>query len=162
MIIALPLAGGYPMRLCERHRRHLERGLALRGLSHLRKDDARRALFNALLESDDAAAFDPLVGAVFAIVARALHDGGFHLLGSDGGGAEYCPLCEAERLRDLSLAENWLDGACDDQLAKARRLGLVAPEWAITVLSEAQARDMVAAGLLQDGDYLISGPLPLA
>jgi len=48
-------------------------------------------------------------------------------MGAKEDGTPYCPLCEVEKNTDIK-AETWITYAADEQLEKARRLGLLPGE----------------------------------
>lgn len=106
------------MKICQQHWDKLRRAIEDRGMTHLVSSSSSQAvvsLANQLKGTDTAADFDPLMNATGAIYATYVADAGLDSMMGDK-----CPLCEVG-----GLAGNWINGACDDQLSRARKLGLV-------------------------------------
>ena len=71
-----------------------------------------------------ASVFDPLMNANFAIWSNALAAGGMYLMARKRIGSEYCPICESEAHGGYP-AEWWISHAADEQLDKAKQMGLI-------------------------------------
>lgn len=69
-------------------------------------------------------AFEPLLSANFAIMNNAIAAAGYYLMGQRPGGGLYCPMCESEAHGGHPAAW-WISHAVDEQVAKARELGLL-------------------------------------
>ena len=104
--------------MCQAHWSDLRTALDERGLTHLISTSAENLVER--MESKEDQGFDPLFSASIEIMAAALRDGGLALLQSDK-----CPLCEAEK-SVRGLANDWIEGCSDDQLRRAKELGLAA------------------------------------
>jgi hypothetical protein len=112
------------MKMCTEHWAKLRKAIDDRGLGHL-VAKSREAAMETIVrmvegDGDPKRDFDPLMEANWAIFSAALHDGGLALLAK-----ECCPLCVCEESK-TGLADNWIEGASDDQLERARQLGLTA------------------------------------
>lgn len=111
------------MRICPEHWSALRNAIEQRGLSSFVARDAREAFDSLVRQLEDKAGpvadFDPLMGAHWAIVGQFTKDIGLAAFVGD-----LCPLCEVDKSA-TGRADNWINGASDDQLAYARNLGLV-------------------------------------
>jgi hypothetical protein len=108
------------MRMCAEHWADLRSAIDERGLPGLvhQSGEAAFSIKLQLRSESGKPDFDPLLNANFAIYATFLQEAGLSgLIGS------VCPLCEVER-GQAGLAANWINGAADDQLQRARQLGL--------------------------------------
>jgi hypothetical protein len=111
------------MKICEAHWSTLRTAIEERGLMPFvsRSQEEAQAVLSRMAAGpfeDDV--FEPLLGANFAIAAAAIEDGGLIVMAGDG----VCPLCEVAK-QSTALAMEWITGAADDQLARARELGVV-------------------------------------
>jgi hypothetical protein len=107
--------------MCADHWAALRKAIDDRGLTPLVARSGEEAMASTVrqLEGQDTKAdFDPLMNANWAIFGAFLHDTGIAGLSFEG-----CPLCEVQK--GSGLAEDWINGAADDQLTAARDLGLV-------------------------------------
>jgi hypothetical protein len=75
---------------------------------------------------EKAAGFEPLANANFAIWNNALGLGGLYLMGTDEQGNPFCPICEAVK-NGVHDSAWWINSAADEQLERARELGLLPP-----------------------------------
>jgi hypothetical protein len=114
------------MKICQQHWDRLRLEIDNRGLTHLIAGSSEdvmgiveRSLDGTFNTKDD---FDPLLMANMLIWRASLEAGGMYLLSGDENGEPYCPLCELVK-NDGDL-DDWVNGACDDSLDEARRLGL--------------------------------------
>lgn len=115
------------MKMCADHWKDLKEAIDARGLSGF-IGDAKRAhqIMVDSIESPHAeAAFDPLLNANFAIWSNATRLGGLYMMTQKPDGYEYCPVCEWRA--HLPEAVDPIVAAADEQLEKARSLGLVPP-----------------------------------
>ena len=112
------------MKVCGEHIRGLKKALEDRGLWRFVAVDIREANRRARALSEHGLSketYDPMMGAVFQVAVQAVHRLGEVLC---------CPLCEVNRRNPIvpgsvTAADHWIQGACDDQLAVARRIGLM-------------------------------------
>lgn len=117
------------MNLCQQHWNGLRQAIDDRGLSHLVSRDGEelvRRITQPEPETAEAAGFDPLMGAYMAILTNALEHGGSYLLANNEASTDghYCAICEAEK-HGGRPASWWYEHAADEQLERARELGLV-------------------------------------
>lgn len=130
------------MKICPDHWARLRAAIDERGLSHLvarsgkeatdrivaqleHSVEHRESLRDAMRKQDEAASFDPLLGANFAIFSNALEAGGLYLMTPDEQGQPRCPLCELAKHVNPVAVDEWLRLSADGALEKARELGLV-------------------------------------
>jgi hypothetical protein len=109
------------MKMCQEHWDALRKSLADRELDKLGPQTAEELSASMQRQVDGKATnddFSPLMNAHTAIISAYLHT-----VGMEAFEGEKCPLCEADK--HANLAANWIAGACDDQLAAAREMGLV-------------------------------------
>lgn len=112
------------MQMCKDHWNKLREAISSRGMDHLVAKSGKSAMGSLVAQLEGTATkanFDPLMNANWAIVSAYLRD-----VGLAGMVGDKCPLCEVEGGKD-GLADNWIDGACNDQLASARKIGLMPP-----------------------------------
>lgn len=112
------------MKCCQDHWDKLRRAVKDSGMDHLvaqSGEAAAESLVRQLKGNSDNRDFDPLMGANWAIMAAYTRD-----VGLAGMFSDVCPLCEVERSK-AGLAENWINGAVEDQLSAARSIGLMPP-----------------------------------
>ena len=116
------------MKLCRPHWEQLKAAIAELGMMHLVAESGKIASerITAQLENKDHG-FDPLMNANFAIWTNALELGGKYLMWNDENGNPYCPICESEKHKGND-AEWWIKNASEEQLARARSLGLMPPD----------------------------------
>jgi hypothetical protein len=110
------------MKICADHWLHLRAAIEERGLAKFvaRSGEDALAVITARLHGvEPTTAFEPLMNANFAIWARYTEGVGMDALAFEG-----CPLCEVEAFH-TGLAQDWIDGSAEDQLAHARHIGLV-------------------------------------
>lgn len=113
---------GGVMKMCQQHWVALRAAIDARGLSHLIAKNGEAAVEKTLGELQGQAeseTYDPLLSAYFAIMGNALEMGGMYLLTGD-----FCPICESEA-HGVHPAEWWFTHAADEQLQRAKELGLV-------------------------------------
>lgn len=113
------------MKMCQSHWDDLKIALELRGLMGLvakNGDVAMSQMVDQLNGEEGPESYDPLMAANFAIWGNALRLGGLYLMAEK----DLCPICESEK-NDAYPAEWWITNAADEQLARARKLGLVPP-----------------------------------
>jgi len=116
------------MKFCQPHWDELRKAIDDRGLSGLVAGDgikAAAAMERELKGMSEPGDYDPLMSAHWAITSAALEAGGLYLMGDNPEGAEYCPLCEAEKQGGSGTASDWITGCCDAQLKHAREQKLV-------------------------------------
>lgn len=114
------------MKICETHWSALKQAIDDRGLSGLVSKDGHVAVEKAegQLQGDVSRdTFDPLMNANFAIWSNGLRAGGLYLMGQKDDGTHYCPICESEA-HGGQPADWWINSAADEQLERARALGL--------------------------------------
>ena len=109
------------MKMCATHWTALRAKIDERGLGHLVARSGKEAVEVLSRQADGiatAAAFDPLMGANFAIFYQYTKDVGLAAFEGDK-----CPLCEVEKSGE-GRAQNWIDGSTQDQLdmIRAKRL----------------------------------------
>lgn len=110
------------MQMCQAHWDALRKAIDDRGLTPLVAKSGEAAMESIKREIEgesDKSDFDPLMGAHWAISGQYLKD-----VGLAGMSGDKCPLCEVEK-SGAGRAQNWIDGASEDQLACARHFGLV-------------------------------------
>lgn len=110
------------MRICEKHWDMLRTAIDERGLSKFVSRDGQAAAEKIKAQMQRQApeeTFDPLLAANISIWSNALEIGGMYLLSGD-----YCPICESEA-HGSHPGDWWINHAADDQLNKAREMGLV-------------------------------------
>lgn len=110
------------MKMCQAHWDALRAAIEERGLMKFvaRSGQAvTEKIKGQLVGQADKETFEPLMAANMAIWSNALERGGLYLLQGD-----YCPICESEK-HGSHPAEWWINHAADDQLEKARNLGLL-------------------------------------
>ena len=110
------------MQLCSNHWADLRKAIDTVGLSQFVSSSGKAAAEKIQLElqSEENKTFDPLLAANFAIWSNALEMGGLYLMTGD-----YCPICESVK-HNGPPADFWINNAVNEQLEKAKRLGLVA------------------------------------
>jgi hypothetical protein len=109
------------MKICKDHWSDMRQAVTDRGLEHLVAKSGEAAFENVKRElagQADKSNFDPLMASQWAIFNAFLRDAGVAGIAFDG-----CPLCEVDK-QQAGLAEDWIEGSADDQLAHAQRLGL--------------------------------------
>lgn len=119
------------MQFCPVHWLQLRAAIEDRGMSHLVATSgeeasaaAQRHLDGTAHELDD---FDPLMNAHWAIINNALQNGGTYLMFPDDEGNDRCPLCELDKhYPGEDAVATWVGYATDEQLNRARELGLIA------------------------------------
>lgn len=118
------------MTFCNPHWAGLRQALDDRGLTPLvaKNGQACRQKMNRQLsgEGETAETFEPLIQASMAIIGNAIQAGGPYPLTVKADGSEYCPICESEANGGYPAAW-WFDNAADEQLRRARGLGLLPP-----------------------------------
>lgn len=110
------------MRMCQQHWNALRAAIEERGLSSFVSKDGQTAIDRTVDDLHGAPTkqtFDPLLGANFAIWSNALDQGGLYLMQGD-----CCPICESVK-RGGPTAEWWISNAANEQVNKARDLGLL-------------------------------------
>jgi hypothetical protein len=113
------------MKMCQPHWDALRAAIDGRGLMRLVSGNGEvvaKKLEGQLIGQDEKDTFDPLMAANLAIFSNALKGGGLYLMLGD-----YCPICESEQ-HGGPMAEWWINHAADDQLERARELGLTPRE----------------------------------
>lgn len=113
------------MKMCQLHWVALRDAIEMRGLSGFVSKDGQTAIDRTVNDLHGAPAtqtFDPLMAANFAIWSNALDQGGLYLMQGD-----CCPICESEK-HGGPTAEWWIANAAQEQLNKARELGLLPPD----------------------------------
>lgn len=113
------------MRMCSECWSKLRTAIDSRGLGGFVMKSGEAIVAKMMAPKNESEAFEPLFGAHNALVANALQAGGIGLMAGDG-----CPLCTLAGLCQCGLGDQcayrtWIDRAADDQLARARKLGLV-------------------------------------
>lgn len=114
------------MKMCPGHWAAMKAAIEALGLAALVKTGGSNfdAAVAELTGEDDGAEreaerFDPLSAATWSIYAQCLKDLGLSAMADD----DFCPLCSVEASKP-GRAKNWIDGSCDEQLERARHLGL--------------------------------------
>jgi hypothetical protein len=109
------------MKFCQNHWDGLRAAIDERGLSKFVAKSGQEVMDKVAHElKTTEAVFDPLMQAMFAILNNALEGGhNMYLLTGD-----YCPVCESEK-HGCQPAEWWFTNAANDQLEKAKELGLI-------------------------------------
>jgi len=116
------------MQMCQPHWAELRAEVDRRGLTHLVSQSGKSAADKAVaeltqpaIESQQAKAerFDPLLNANWAICGQFITNIG--LAAMEGN---QCPLCEVEASAE-GRAQNWIQGAVEDQHAYATEVGLM-------------------------------------
>ena len=117
------------MKMCKPHWDRLQDALKVRGLERFiaNSSEELKARLDAQETLGMSAGFEPLWAAHLAILSNALDMAGLYLMGAKEDGSEYCPICESEAHNGPG-ADWWFDHAADEQLAKARELGLMPKE----------------------------------
>lgn len=130
------------MKLCTPHWEKLKEAIRARGLWQFvaTKGEQVAAKVQAEVErGPGASTFEPLLAANMAIFSNALGLAGMSLMANEEDGSERCPICFLQRWHDSECKEsgcptavggsksfeNWIDAAASDQLAEAKRLGLM-------------------------------------
>lgn len=111
------------MKFCDKHWKDLREAIDSRGLGHLISKDgavAAEAMTRAVQGVADKTDFDPLLDAYFAISAKIIEIRGLMYMAPDAP----CPMCEDDECNP-NWAENWIQGASNDALEKARAMNLV-------------------------------------
>jgi hypothetical protein len=117
------------MKMCTDHWTKLRAAIDERGLTKFISGDGAKLVEKMTTElsgGGGSETFDPLANATWAIYSNALKMAGLYLMGRDENGNPYCPICESKL---GGFDENWwLDNAANEQLDKARNLGLLPPK----------------------------------
>ncbi len=130
------------MKFCQPHWDTLRAALDQAGLGGFVAKDGQealkktvRSLENAAEGAEDGAAqFEPLMGAHWAIVNNAMDFVGFALMVQNEDGSDRCPLCfitadHKAKCTDpgcqIESYDHWIGHAVADQVANAKRLGLL-------------------------------------
>ena len=132
------------MKFCQSHWDMLRAEIARVGLDGLVPKDGQEAMakmVKSLEHSNDnptgpgqVSTFDPLMGAHWAIVGNVMPYVGLALMAPKEDGTDRCPLCfitEDHHQRctvphcKVTNWDDWIVRAVDDQLQKAKALGLV-------------------------------------
>lgn len=123
------------MKFCQGHWDALRKAIEARGLSAFVAKGGEAAaarLATAGENGSSRATFEPLTGAHLAYVSNALDIAGLAIMQPNEDGSDRCPVCylaEQCQCPDRGTPQcayvRWLDCAADDQLAEAKRLGLV-------------------------------------
>ena len=122
------------MRFCAFfHADELRGQVISKGMGGLIADDDGNVVERARAElaiAAPVATYDPLMVAHWAIVGKALEEGGVYLMfDRPGDGGEYCPLCEVEdagvREGKVGLSLAWMEGCTDSILVYCRQQGLL-------------------------------------
>ena len=77
--------------------------------------------------------FEPLMSAFMEIVSNAMDAGGLEVMTAKEDGSEGCPICFMKEKCKCGAPdckeryEGWLTHAADDQLNRAKALGLITP-----------------------------------
>lgn len=118
------------MKLCGDHWEKLREAIDARGLSRFVSasgEEVARRVHLEMCGDRGPDSFDPLMAANFAIWGNAVGIVGPYVMLVDGDGREYCPICEAVACG--AHGESWwIDNAAEEQLQRARALGLVGRE----------------------------------
>lgn len=112
------------MKFCASHWDMLRTAIDDNGLGHLVSGSGKEAghkLEGQLSGEPEAETFDPLMNANFGIWNNAIKAGGPYLIFGD-----YCPICESET-HGGQPAEWWITNAVNDQVERAKELGLLRP-----------------------------------
>lgn len=113
------------MKMCDEHWAALRAAIVDRGLGAFVAKSGE-----AVVDRLVADGFEPLMGAHNAIVSNGLNAAGLELMRPNDDGSERCPLCfliaACPCARGAACPyRTWITRAADDQLAEAKRLGLV-------------------------------------
>jgi hypothetical protein len=116
------------MNFCMNHWEKLKDAIKIRDLWQFVSGDGVKAtakIKQQIAGDSGVQVFDPLLNANFAIWNNALEMVGPYLISLDPETNEpYCPICES--LKHNGPDERWfIDNACDEQLNKAKELGLI-------------------------------------
>lgn len=120
------------MKFCADHWAQLRAAIDARGLTPFVPQGGEEAARRMAEGGEGRGGFDPLMGAHNAIVSNALGTAGLEIMAPNADGSERCPLCyllsecrcEHRGTPQCPFA-TWVDRAADDQLARAKQLGLV-------------------------------------
>lgn len=115
------------MKFCQPHWDLIKKAIEERGLMQFVAGSGEKVIskMERELQGDSSTdTFDPLMAANFAIWSNAIDRGGLYLMGQKEGGSEYCPICESEA-HNGPPADWWITHAADEQLEKAKALGLI-------------------------------------
>ena len=127
------------MKFCQQHWDKLKAAIEARGLSSLVAVDgvdAHKRITSELKgEGSEKTTFEPLMGAHNAILSNVLSSPvGISVMYDNEDGTARCPLCfiTSEHKANCAVVdckdddfEDWIDIAADEQLARAKKLGLV-------------------------------------
>lgn len=124
------------MRFCDAHWQKTRAAIEARGLTGLVAKNWEEAVGRLVAGAEagsTASSFDPLNMTFNMILSRALERCGLELMMQNEDGSDRCPLCfmnavhkEGCKVEDCAFTyDSWIDGASDDALAEAKRLGLV-------------------------------------
>lgn len=120
------------MKFCGDHWSQLRAALDARGLASFIPQVGKEAARRLAAGGEGRDGFDPLMGAHNAIVANALSTAGMEVMQPAADGTDRCPLCFllaecrcAHKGTPQCPFASWVDRAADDQLARAKTLGLV-------------------------------------
>lgn len=132
------------MKFCQSHWDMLRAEIARVGLDKFGAKSGEQAIemlkkqleAPSVSQREASSTFDPLMNAHWAIVNNCLPYLGLQLFAAKEDGTEHCPLCmitedHAKRCTitncdvDKSHWDDWIVRAVDDQLQKAKALGLV-------------------------------------
>jgi hypothetical protein len=142
------------MKFCQSHWDKLRAAIEARGLTEFVSkggEAAAELVKRQLMEAQEPlpaggrATFDPLMNAMFAIVNNAMEStpAGLQIMLPNEDGSDRCPLCYINgerhkaaqsdpagaerwaRADDVAFYDEWVDRAADEQLARAKELGLV-------------------------------------
>jgi hypothetical protein len=124
------------MKFCADHWGKLEAAICARGLRQFVASSGQEAIHRMATElADDSkekerSTFEPLIAAHFCIIGNVLNVVGLAVMAPNG--SDKCPLCFIQTEHDAHCKatdcipyETWIDRAADDQLARAKELGLV-------------------------------------
>jgi len=126
------------MQFCTKHWSGLKDAIRERGLQQLVASSSEEGFAKQVeqLESSTVTrtTFDPLMGAHYAILGRALEVAGLSLMLQNEDGSDRCPLCYLQAEHDKHCTtegcghsfEPWIGYAADDMRKEAVRLGLMA------------------------------------
>lgn len=113
------------MRMCNDCWAKLKNAIDVRGLTPFVAKSGQEVVERKLASQDEASSFEPLMDAHNAIVANLLDAFGVAMIAVDG-----CPVCAAISGCQCGLGNacglrTWIDRAAEDQLTRARALGLI-------------------------------------
>lgn len=125
------------MKFCQNHWNILRKAIDDRGMGHLISRSGEECVRRLVAGSEHPSktTFDPLMGSHNQIIARSLNECGFEIMIQNDDGSDRCPICFLDMKHKENCVESgctwtyedsWIQGAANDALIEAKRLGLIA------------------------------------